>query len=456
MSERQRPPLSPEAAAVVRAMAAGRLSGSRTGSSLSRRSLLSGAGALGVGAFLAACGTGTGGTASPSGSAAASLPGGTAGAQASGTPLSGPSPATDISDTDKVVRWANWTLYLDFDDATKKYPSLEAFTTKTGIKATYAEDIDDNETYYGKIQAQLRQGQDIGKDVITLTDWMAARVIKAGWTQKLDQQNIPNGKNIRAALKGSNVAWDPNRDYSYTWQSGLTGFGFNVAELKKLTGKTEIRTLDELWDPRLKGRVEVLSEMRDTMGIILQSKNVDISKGITDAQWSDALAVLETNLANGQIRQVKGNSYKEDLVSKDAVAVIGWSGDIFQLILEAQATNPDAKPYDFALPESGGMLWSDNLMVPVGSPHKKNAETLINYYYDPAVAAEVANYVNYICPVEGAQAEWTKNKNLDPALASSEYIFPSDDTLKKVKLFPALDAAQETSFSESFQKVLGN
>ena len=58
---------------------------------------------------------------------------------------------------------------------------------------------------------------------------------------------------------------------------------------------------------------------------------------------------------------------------------------------------------EFAIPDAGGTLWSDNMMVPIGTPHKKNAETLMNYYYDPAVAAQVAAYVNYICPVQGAQ-----------------------------------------------------
>ncbi len=418
--------ISPEAEAVLRAMRAGRLS---------RRSVLGGAGALGIAGALSACGT-----------SSSTDSGSDAGASAG----PGPQAATDRSASEKVVNWANWTLYLDYDEATKTYPTLKKFEAETGLTATYAEDIDDNETYYGKVQAQLRQGQDIGKDIITLTDWMAARLVKAGWVQKLDQANIPNGANILDNLTGENIGWDPNRDYSYTWQSGYAGLGWNVGELKKLTGKTELKTLDELWDPRLKGRVEVLSEMRDTVGLILLSQGVDIATTPTSEQWQNALAVLEKQLAGGQIRQVKGNSYKEDLVSKDAVAVIGWSGDMFQLSFENGQAN-----FGFAVPESGGTLWSDNLMVPIGSPHKANAEKLINFYYDPAIAAEVAAYVNYICPVTGAKEAILKLPGVDELVATSPFIFPTAEDLAKVTSFAALDDATEREFTTAFQKVLG-
>jgi spermidine/putrescine transport system substrate-binding protein len=417
--------MSPEAAAVVRAMSVGRLS---------RRSVLGGVGAAGLGTVLAACGTkGSSGTRG----AAASL-----------------SPGADVSDTEKTVSWANWTLYLDMDDATKTYPTLEAFKSKTGITPTYTEEIEDNESYYGKIQAQLRQGQDIGRDIVVFTDWMAGRVVKAGWAQKLDKKNIPNSANILDRFK--DVDYDKGRNYSLTWQSGYTGIGWNVAKLKELTGKTELRTLDELWDPRLKRRVEVLSEMRDTIGIILLSQGVDPSKPFSQDKFDAAVSVLEKQLSSDQIRQIKGNSYKEDLTSGDAVAVIGWSGDILQLNLEAVGKDKKtAPPYGFAIPESGGMLWSDNLLVPIGSRHKTNAEILMNYYYDPKVAAEVAKYVNYICPVKGAQDEIVKFPDVETTIARSPYIFPSQETLSKVHMFRSLSTQEEKDFTSTFQQVLG-
>jgi spermidine/putrescine transport system substrate-binding protein len=414
MSQRRRPPLSPEAAAIVRAQ---RMTGRGTSSSLTRRSMLGGAGALSLGALLAACGTG-----------------GTGGAT-----NAAPSPAADRSTQDKVVNWANWTLYLDYDDKTKTYPTLEKFQQLFQIKATYDEAIDDNDTYYGKIQGQLKNGQDIGKDIVTLTDWMASRMIRQGYTQKLNKANIENAKNILPTL--ANPDFDPGRNYSLTWQSGYAGVAWNKA---KVPGG--LKQVSDLWKPELKGKVEVLSEMRDTMGLIMLEQGADITKFNAD-QFGNAIDVLDKQLSSGQIRQVKGNSYKEDLISGDALAVIGWSGDITQINFE------NGDKWGFALPESGGTLWADNMLVPIGSPHKKNAEQLMNYYYDPKVAAEVAAYVNYICPVEGARAEMEK---LDPDLAKNPFIFPDADILAKAKPFRSLSPQEETAFSTAFQKVLGN
>ncbi len=410
-----RPALSPEAQAVL---------GALTGRGLSRRSLLAGAGAAGLGALLAPCGTrGSSGT-------------------STGTATGGdlrPTPAADTSDTDKVVNWANWTLYLDYDEKTKKYPTLEAFQKQTGIKATYAEDIVDNAQYYGKVQAQLRLGQDIGKDVIVMTDWMAGRLIRQGFVQQFDQAAMPNAKNILPTLR--DVSFDPGRKASLTWQSGYAGIAYNKKKVSK-----PVRTIEDLWRPDLKGRVEVLSEWRDTMGLLMMANGVRIDQPIQKTAFEDALSVLDKQLTSGQIRQVKGNDYKDDLKSGDALAVIGWSGDIFQL----NAENGDQ--WEFVLPESGGTLWSDNMLIPVGSPHKKNAQTLINYYYDPKVAAEVAAYVNYICPVTGAKEEMQK---IDPELAESPYIFPSEEDLKKVQVFTTLEPAVETDYTKAFEKVLG-
>jgi spermidine/putrescine transport system substrate-binding protein len=391
---------------------------------LSRRSVLLGAAGL---TALAACGT-------------SGTPTGTGGGSAAATGAAKPSPATDRSATEKVVNWANWTLYLDYDEDTKKYPTLEAFQKKTGLKATYAEDIDDNDTYYGKISGQLRNGKDIGKDVIVFTDWMTGRCIRAGYAQELDAAAMPNTKNLLPSLR--DVDYDPGRKYSLPWQ-GI--FGVIAWNKEKVPGG--LKSVSDLWKPELKGRVEVLSEMRDTVGMIMLEQGVDISGQFTATQFEAGVAELEKHISSGQIRQVKGNSYKEDLISGDALAVIGWSGDIFQL----NAENGDK--WGVTLPEAGGTLAFDNLMVPVGSPHKANAEKLIDYYYDPEVAATVEAYVNYICPVQGAKEQMEK---IDPELASSQWIFPDDTTLAKAKVFRTLTADEDTQFSQAFQKVIGN
>jgi spermidine/putrescine transport system substrate-binding protein len=397
-------------------------------SRISRRSLLRGAGGLGAAALLTACGTaGTGGGATPTAGTAPTA--------------AGPTPAQDVSATEKTVAWANWTLYLDYDDATKTYPTLEEFKRQTGLDATYSEDIDGNDTYYGKIQGQLANGQDIGKDVVVFTDWMAGRMVRMGYTQQLDKANIPNAANLRPQLQ--NVDYDPGRAHTLTWQTGFAGLAWNKEQVPG-----GLRTVSDLWNPELRGRVEVLDEWRDTVGLIMSEQGVDISSPQWGAnQFGAAVDVLNAQIASGQIRQVKGNSYKEDLISGDAVAVIGWSGDITQL----NAENDDR--FEFAVPDSGGTLWSDNLMVPVGARHKANAEKLFNYYYDPTVAATVAAYVNYICPVAGAQEAM---QQVDPSLVSDTSIFPDEATLAKVKIFRTLTPQEETEFAGLFQQTIGN
>ena len=392
--------LSPETRAIIRAQ-------------MSRRSLLVGAGAIAGATTLAACGTGSTETSTS---------------------------VVDVSDTEKIVRWANWPLYLDFDEDKKVYPTLKAFEDKFGIAATYTEDIDDNNSFYGKVQGQLAIGSDIGYDVVTPTDWMASRWIEQGYAQKFDAANIPNKTKIRAVL--AEVGFDKGRNYSLTWQSGFAGFGWNTQKIPK-----GVRTIEDLFAPANKGRVVVLSELRDTVGIIMQYQGVDPSGDFTEDQYMNAIDFLKGKIADGFIRKVRGNSYSEDLVNGDAVAVIGWSGDMF--ILKSENNNK----FDFAIPESGGMLWSDNMLIPSTSTHKKNAETLINYYYEPSVAAQVAAYVNYICPVEEAKPELEK---INPALAESPFIFPDEATLGKVKVFRALSADEQTNFQTAFDEAIGN
>jgi len=374
---------------------------------VSRRAVLAGAGAVAGAGAHAACGSGG----SSSGAA---------------------------KDT---VRWGNWPLYLDVDDSGKKYPTLEAFTKQTGIKVKYFEDYNDNDEFFGKVQAQLKIKKDIGYDLVCPTDWMAARWIRLGYTQKYDSANIPNKTNILDTL--ASPSFDPKRESSLTWQGIMGGFGWNVEKNPK-----GIRTLDDLFAPANKGKIVVLSEMRDTIGIILRAQGVNLST-VTENQFMNAVDFLAKKIADGWIRGVKGNEYAEDLTSGDAIAVIGWSGDMFILKSENKGK------FDFAIPESGGTISGDNMMIPstVTAEAKANTEKLINYYYEPAVAAEVAAYVNYVCPVKGAQAEMEK---IDPDLAKSEFIFPSQKTLANLSVFRSLTPAEESTWSEAFQKAAGN
>ena len=389
--------------------------------SLSRRRVIQAAGIGGVAMVATACGA--------SGSDA-------------GTATGAPSAATaaDLSDSEKTANWSNWPLYLDINDDTGEYPTLKAFQDANGIAVTYTEDVNDNNEFYAKVRTQLEQGQDIGRDLVVLTDWMAALWIQNGYAQKLDKALIPNGKNLIPRL--ADVAFDKPRDYSLPWQSGFGGLGFNKLAVKETLGTDKITTLDQLFDPKLKGRITVLSEMRDTMGCIMAWQGNDPAN-FTDDQFSQAIEALAQQVDSGQIRQVTGNDYIASLESGDVIAVIGWSGDLFAL----------GEEFGFEIPESGGMLWTDNMLIPALAAHKKNAELIMNYYYDPKVAAEVAAYVNYICPVEGAKAEMEK---IDPALAASEFIFPSAATLDRTYVFKALTPEEGDKYEREFQTAIGN
>ncbi|MCB8992438.1 MAG: spermidine/putrescine ABC transporter substrate-binding protein [Nocardioidaceae bacterium] len=351
----------------------------------------------------------------------------------------------DLSAEQKIVNWANWTAYLDFDEKTKSYPTLNEFYKRTGIKVSYSEDIEDNDAYYAKIAPQLRAGQSIDRDLFVFTDWMAARVIRDRLCQPMQLINMPNvAKNMLDPLRM--VSFDPGRNESITWQSGFAGIGYN----RKKVGR-EIKSLDDLWTDDLKGKITVLSEFRDTIGIVMQSQGVDITSDWGKSEFEKAVAFVEEKIKQGYIRKVKGNSYMEDLTSGNAWAGITWSGDIF--ILAADTKDPN---WEFVIPESGGTLWSDNFMVPITSQHRANATKMMDFYYEPAIAAQVAAYVNYVCPVKGAQAEMEK---IDPELAASWLIFPTAEFIKEKNIqgFRVLTPDEDTEYSDMWSKrVMGN
>lgn len=384
---------------------------------VSRRTLMMGAAGLGVTA-LAACGSeGRNPAATGTGSAAPSA-----------------KAAQDMSDTEKVVNWSNWTEYIDLNEDNNTRPTLEAFTKSTGIKVNYTEDYNDNDEFYAKVRPLLAAGQDTGRDVWCSTDWMVSRLIRQGYVQKLDMANIPNAQNLEDALK--DVEFDPGRMYSLPWQSGFAGIAYNL----KATGGKKIETITQLLtDPALKGKVTLLLEMRDTMGLVMLEQGKDPAK-FSDADFQAAIDMVKEAKDAGQIKGFTGNDYTDGLTKGDIAACVAWTGDVVQL----QFSNPDVQ---YTLPQKGFTLWSDNFVIPAMAKHKKNAERLINYYYDPAVMAEVEAWVNYIPPVKGTKEALTK---ADPETAGNQLIFPSADTLSRAHVFRGLSPEEETNYNRLF------
>jgi spermidine/putrescine transport system substrate-binding protein len=328
---------------------------------------------------------------------------------------------------------ANWPLYID-----EKRGSLKKFEEEYGAKVKYVEEINDNTEFFGKVRQQYDTGQSGGRDIHVVTDWMAARMIRLGYAQKFDKSTMPTAdKNLIERLKSP--PFDPQRDFSMPWQSGISGIIYRKDKVK-----SEPKSLDALFDPDYKGKVTLLTEMRDTVGNVAAWQGADPEKASVD-EFMKAIEKIGEEADSGQIRGFTGNEYIKDLPKGDSWLVLGWSGDAVQL----QADDPNIR---FVIPESGGHLWTDNMQIPVGAPHAFTAEKFIDFVYRPEIQADIAAYVNYICPVNGVKEVLEKQ---DPALAENQLIFPDEAFLEDTFIFRGLKPDEERELDDAFQRVIG-
>jgi spermidine/putrescine transport system substrate-binding protein len=363
-------------------------------------------------AYLAACGARTGGVVESGGE--------------------GPEEIAKSKIADSLT-FSNWPLYIEEDRST-----LKEFEKKYGTKVKYVEEINDNTEFFGKVRQQYERGDSGGRDIHVVTDWMAARMIRLGYVQRFDPAHILTAQqNLLDRLR--TPPFDPGRDYSMPWQSGFAGIVYRKDKVKR-----EPKSVDDLFDPDYKGKVTMLTEMRDTVGVVAASLGYDPEQASLD-EFMEAVDKIGEASESGQIRGFTGNEFTKDITKGDSWVIIGWSGDSVQL----QADNPDIR---FVAPESGVHLWTDNMQIPVGAPSPYTAEKMIDFVYQPEVQADIAEYVNYICPVEGVQEILAKR---DPALASNQLIFPDDETLSKAFIFRQLKPEEEGELDEAFQKVIG-
>jgi spermidine/putrescine transport system substrate-binding protein len=328
---------------------------------------------------------------------------------------------------------ANWPLYID-----EKRTALKSFQQKNGTKIKYVEEVNDNDQFFGKVRQQYEQGNSGGRDIHVVTDWMADRMIRLGYVQKFDKSTMPTADaNLIERLKSP--PFDPKREFSMPWQSGLTGIIY-----RKDLVKRPPKSVEDLFDPAYKGKVTMLTEMRDSVGLVAAWQGADPEKATVD-EYMKAIDKIQEEVDSGQVRGFTGNEYLKDIPKGDSVIIFGWSGDAVQL----KADNPNI---DFVLPESGGMLWTDNMQIPVGAPHAYTAEKFIDYVYQPEVQAPIEAYVNYICPVNGTKEVIEKT---DKKLAENPLIFPSEEFLADTHIFRGLKPDEETELNDAFQKVIG-
>ncbi|CAK7280613.1 polyamine ABC transporter substrate-binding protein [Streptomyces misionensis] len=350
---------------------------------------------------------------------------------------------TDASATDHRLTWANWPLYIDTDDRNpNRRPTLEAFEKRAGIRVEYIEEINDNDEFFGKISPALMNHQSTGRDLIVISDWMCARFVRLGWVQEMDRAHQPNvAKHLDPLLRSP--AFDEGRRFTVPWQSGITGIAYNHKKLGR-----EIRGVKDLWASDLKGRVTLLSGLDESFALLMQGNGVDITRWTAD-DFHDVCDEVQRQVGRGQIRRFTGNDYTKDLVSGDVLACQAYSGDVIQL----QADNPDIR---FVVPEEGAELWSDSLMIPNRARHKATAERLIDYYYQPEVAAELAAWVNYVCPVPAAKEVLAADPDKDTAaLADNPLIFPDETMRSRLAIARDITSAERVDFARRWNKIVG-
>ncbi len=327
---------------------------------------------------------------------------------------------------------SNWPLYID----PGSNGTVANFEKATGIGVKYIEDVNDNAEFFGKVQPLLENGESGGRSLFVVTDWMAKKMHDLGYLQTVDKSGIPNvERNLVQPLR--HPGFDPNREFSVPWQSGMGGL------VVRTDLAPEVHSICDLFDPQYKGKVDFLSELRETVPLVMSCEGVNPEEA-TEADWMTAIEKIKGAVESGQIRRFTGNDYTRDLSSGDVVAAIGWSGDAVQL----QAENPNI---EFRMPTQGCSLWSDNMVIPVGAPNPTAAEAWMNYVYVPKNQAKIAEYVNYVTPVEGVQRIFEKT---EPELAESDLIFPSAAFTKGCFTQAQLSAEDEEPVTRAWNAVL--
>ena len=326
---------------------------------------------------------------------------------------------------------SNWPGYVDPGaDGT-----VAQFEQQTGIKTDYKEDVNDNNTFFNKLKPELDQGSSGGRSLFVVTDWMAKRMYDLGYLQEINHADLPTVfQNILPQFEKSTT--DPERKFSIPWQGGQTGIWVDTAKAP------EIHSVADLFNPKYKGQVTMLTEMTDTVPLVLQSEGINVDEATKD-DWLAAIDKLRQARDSGQIRKFTGNEYTEDLTSGNIVAAVGWSGD------GSLIGNKNA---EWRRPTDGCDLFFDQAVIPVGAPNTPAAYAFLNFAYTPANAAKITDYVQYVTPVNGVRPILEKE---DPQVASDPKIFPTQQELAPCSEDPLPPGSPEdvADVEAAFQEV---
>jgi spermidine/putrescine transport system substrate-binding protein len=402
---------------------------------LSRRQVLAsagtGAGAMGLAAFLAACGVK--GNAAPSGSS----PAGGVGTEAWWAK----------QQLHHTVNFANWPYYLDVLNG--KHPSLQHFEQTSGIQVNYTEPINDNVSFYAKIRPSLAAQQYTGFDIIVMTNNTPnalGYLLQNHWLIPLDQSMMKNFyKNAGPLVK--NPAWDRGNKYTMAWQSGYTTVAYNSSVIKNAGNSVDI-----LFDKKYAGKIGMMSDVYELGSIGMLALGIDPATS-TESDWAKAAKKLQQQKSDGIVRAYYDQSYIGHFKNGDTVVTQAWSGDIFQANLNSKYA--DLK---MMVPEQGMMFWTDNMCIPLYAQNPKDAMTVMDYYYDPQAQAVVEYYNDYVCPVPAAKevllnpTGWAQQalKDLKPEIglptsvtANAPTVFPTEEYLKQARNYRTYKNAEE-------------
>jgi spermidine/putrescine transport system substrate-binding protein len=394
---------------------------------MSRRTLLRyagrGAGALGAGAILAACG----------------VEGEQAGPRATGSPTVSPSPLPSKAG---MVNVANWPLYIDLEEG--ESATLDNFEQTTDVDVNYQEVINDNDEFFGTdLQQQIQAGQPTEWDIIVMTDWMIAKLIELGWLEQLHLDALPNATG-NLDPKFEDPWYDPGNLYSFPYAAGITGIGYDIS----LTGR-EITSIADLFDPEFAGRVGMFSEMRDTINFALLLEGKDPVQATT-ADVEAAVERLRQQRDDGIVRAYYGNDYTDQLAGGNLALTMAWSGDVNFLALD----NPDLR---FVVPDEGGNRWTDNMAIPLRAQHPADAHEWINFVYDLEAATGITEWVWYESPVAGVQQQIQEHAQEDPSLeavANSDLVWPTPEVLANTHPYKRLTLEEEDAWHELFDPLV--
>ncbi len=339
--------------------------------------------------------------------------------------------------------FSNWVSYIDEDDSGNprgKGTTLYEFEKSTGIKINYLTDFNDNDAYFNKsFSPLLGRGKTIAADVVAPTYWMAARLRGLGWLDKIDLSNVPNHKNLEDIYL--DLTWDPGAHYSMPWQAGIAGLAYNP----KLTGR-QLTSANDLFDPKFKGKVSMLTEMRDTVGLTMLGEGHDPNKAKPD-DIHNALDKIDKAKRDNQIVHFTGNEYLQGLESQEFAVCVAWSGDVYSL--------DPSLGIKFVVPEEGGTQWFDTMVIPKGARRKADAEAWMNYVYNPDHATRITEWVGYIPPVKGVREALEKAGGDSAKLANNPLVFIDDETKKRLRVFGELTQKDEIDIQTRFNDITG-